>query len=44
MAVDTLPNVALSLRSKTIHSGDNSDGDPGGDEAVFNSAPGVREK
>jgi hypothetical protein len=27
MAVDTLPNVALTLRSKTIHSGDNSNGD-----------------
>ena len=40
MAVDTLPNVALTLRSKTIHSCDNSNGDPGGDEAEFNSAPG----
>ena len=30
----------LNLRSKTIHSGDNSKGDPGGDEAVFNAIPG----
>ena len=30
----------LYLRSKTIHSGDNSNGDPGGDEAVFNATPG----
>jgi hypothetical protein len=27
----------LNLRSKTIHSGHNSNGDPGGDEAVFNA-------
>jgi hypothetical protein len=33
MAVDTLPNVALNLRSKTNHIGDDSNGDPGDDEA-----------
>ena len=32
--------VALTLLSKTIHSGDNSNSDPGGDEAVFNATPG----
>ena len=37
MAVDTAAECRLSLRSKTIHSGDNSNGDPGGDEAVFNA-------
>ena len=40
MAVDTAAECRLNLRSKTIHSGDNSNGDPGGDEAVFNATPG----
>ena len=34
---DIRVSVPPNLRSKTIHSGDNSNGDPGGDEAVFNA-------
>ena len=36
----TLPNVVLTLRSRTIHSADSSNSDAGGDEAVFNATPG----
>jgi len=32
-------NVVLTLRSKTIHSGDSGNSDPRDDEAVFNATP-----
>ena len=32
MAVDTLPNVGLTCDPRPFKAGDNSNGDPGGDE------------